>query len=239
MDSGGLAMPSRITVGSVKVKMPAYTIRRCPMRRTERRPNRRGHATREAMLDAALRSLATGGPGAASANRIAKEIGATWGAVKYQFGDIDGLWAAVLRRTAERRADLPALADPAAPLQDRVAAIIDTLYDGLTAPDSRAIETLRSALPRDMAELERLYPQHRGRARILGHAAGSRCCQKAFADVDVDPERVREVAAFIPGAMRGITSERQLGGYYDLDKARRGLTNAIVNYLRGSDRPSP
>ena len=59
------------------------------------------------MLEAALRSLATGDPGAASANRIAKDIGATWGAVKYQFGDIDGLWAAVLRRTAERRGDLP------------------------------------------------------------------------------------------------------------------------------------
>ncbi len=205
---------------------------------TERRPNKRGHATREAMLEAALRSLATGGPNAASANRIAKEIGATWGAVKYQFGDIDGLWAAVLRRTAERRADLPALADPTAPLQDRVAAIIDTLYEGLTAPDSRAIETLRSALPRDMAELDRLYPNTAAELASWG-SGWIEVCQKAFADIDVDPERISEVAAFIPGAMRGITSERQLGGYYDLDKARRGLTNAIVNYLRGSDRPSP
>ena len=68
---------------------------------TGRRRNKRGHATREAMLDAALRALAEGGPNAASANRIAKDIGATWGAVKYQFGDIDGLWAAVLRRTAD------------------------------------------------------------------------------------------------------------------------------------------
>ena len=53
------------------------------------------------------------------------------------------------------------------------------------------------------------------------------------------------MAAFIPGAMRGITSERQLGGYYDLDKTRRGLTNAIVNYLstrvgdRGISRSHP
>ena len=48
---------------------------------------------------------------------------------------------------------------------------------------------------------------------------------------NVDPERVREVATFIPGAMRGITSERQLGSYSDLDLARQGLTNAIVAYL--------
>ena len=59
-------------------------------------------------------------------------------------------------------------------------------------------------------------------------------CQKAFAGLHVDPNRVREVAAFIPGAMRGITSERQLGTYSDLDEARRGLTNAIVAYLEHS-----
>jgi len=43
---------------------------------------------------------------------------------------------------------------------------------------------------------------------------------------------VREVASFIPGAMRGIASEHQLGTYTDLDVARRGLTNAIVAYLK-------
>jgi len=31
--------------------------------------------------------------------------------------------------------------------------------------------------------------------------------------------------------MRGISSERQLGAFYDLDRARQGLTNAIVAYL--------
>ena len=97
-----------------------------------RRPNRRGHATRENMLEAALKSLASGEPGSVSANRIAKEIGATWGAVQYQFGDTDGFWAAVLHRTAERRAatfsTLSTPVAPDAPLQERVGAIIDTLY---------------------------------------------------------------------------------------------------------------
>lgn len=106
------------------------------------------------MLDAALRALATGDTAAASANRIAKDAGVTWGAIKYQFGDIDGLWAAVLARTAERRGSLPSQATPEAPLRERVAAIIDLLFDGLSAPDSRAIETLRAALPRDGDELD-------------------------------------------------------------------------------------
>ena len=196
---------------------------------TERRSNRRGQATREAMLEAALRALATGDVAAASANRIAKDAGATWGAVKYQFGDIDGLWAAVLRRTAERRGQLKP-STPDAPLRERVAAIIDLLFDGLSAPDSRAIETLRAALPRDGAELERLYPQTAAELQSWGRS-WIEACQEAFHDVDVDPERVREVASFIPGAMRGLASERQLGSYYDLDIARRGLTNAIVTYV--------
>ncbi|GJF09121.1 transcriptional regulator [Mycolicibacterium cyprinidarum] len=199
-----------------------------------RRPNRRGQATRENMLEAALRSLASGTPGSVSANRIAKDIGATWGAVQYQFGDADGFWAAVLHRTAQRRADLFATADGHAPLRDRVAGIIDTLYHGLAEPDSRAIENLRAALPRDRTELERHYPQTAAELHSWGQS-WLQTCRNAFAGLDVDAERVREVATLIPGAMRGLVSERQLGSYADLDVARRGLTNALAAYLQGPD----
>ncbi len=196
-----------------------------------RRPNRRGLATRENMLEAALRALASGDPASVSANRIAKDIGATWGTVQYQFGDADGFWAAVLHRTAERRADVFTTVDQAAPLRDRVAGIIDTLYDGLAEPDSRAIENLRAALPRDHAELERLYPRTAAELFSWGQS-WLQICIDAFAGLDVDPDRVREVATLIPGAMRGLVSERQLGSYADLDVARRGLTNALVAYLQ-------
>jgi AcrR family transcriptional regulator len=198
-----------------------------------RRPNRRGNATRESMLTAALKSLASGQPGSVSANRIAKDIGATWGAVQYQFGDTDGFWAAVLHHTAERRgATISALTrvESDAPLRDRVGAIIDTLYHGLASDDSRAIENLRAALPRDHQELERLYPRTAAELFSWGKS-WQETCQNAFAGLGVDRQRVREVAALIPGAMRGLVSERQLGSYADLDEARRGLTNALASYL--------
>jgi AcrR family transcriptional regulator len=198
----------------MKVKAQRYDPEMAQPLASARRTNRRGQATRESMLDAAVR---------------------TWGAVKYQFGDIDGLWAAVLRRTAERRGELPSrLLRANSPLRERVATIIDTLFDGLTSADSRAIETLRRALPRDGAELERLYPQTAAELQSWGRSWID-ACQRAFADVDVESARIREVATFIPGAMRGIVSERQLGSYYDLDLARRGLTNAIVTYLEGTE----
>ena len=202
----------------------------------QRRSNKRGLATRQAMLDAAVRSLASGDPGAVSATRIAKESGATWGAVQYQFGDVDGFWAAVLHRTAERRdATFSAWASvkPGAPLRERVGAIIDTLYYGLASEDSRAIENLRAALPRNHHELERLYPRTAAELFSWGKS-WQETCQSAFAGLGVDPQRVREVAALIPGAMRGLVSERQLGSYADLDEARRGLTNALAAYLENS-----
>src|ERR1700744_3744375 len=199
-----------------------------------RRPNRRGNATRENMLEAALRSLPSGEPGSVSANRIAKDIGATWGAVQYQFGDTDGFWAAVLHRTAERRAGtFSTTAQPGAPLHERVDAIIEPLSRGLAPPDSRAIENRRAALPRDPRELERLYPRTAAELFSWGKS-WLETCQNAFAGLDVDPDRVREVAALIPGAMRGLVSERQLGSYADLDVARRGLINALVAYLEHS-----
>ena len=85
-------------------------------------------------------------------------------------------------------------------------------------------------LPRENAELERLYPQTAAEL-ISWRQSWLETCQKAFADLHVDSQRVREVATLIPGAMRGIASEKQLGTYADLDEARRGLTNAIVAYL--------
>jgi hypothetical protein len=51
---------------------------------------------------------------------------ATWGAVQYQFGDVDGFWAAVLHRTAERRdATMSSFtsAESDAPLRKRLGAM--------------------------------------------------------------------------------------------------------------------
>ncbi|MFT3900071.1 MAG: TetR/AcrR family transcriptional regulator [Gordonia sp. (in: high G+C Gram-positive bacteria)] len=195
-----------------------------------RRANKRGLATRENMISAAIASLATGDPTAVSGNRIARDIGVTWGAIQYQFGDIDGLWAAVLRRTAELRGDLPANAKPGGTLRERVTALIDTTLVGLRTPESLAIETLRAALPRDLDELEREYPLTA--AEFASWKPGwDAACARAFTDLDVDPARVRQMAALIPAAMRGLTSERMLGTYGNLDDARLGLIDAIVALL--------
>ncbi|MRH91319.1 TetR/AcrR family transcriptional regulator [Nocardia sp. SYP-A9097] len=196
-----------------------------------RRANRRGIQSRDSMIQAAITSLATGDPAAVSGNRIARDIGATWGVVKYQFGGIDGLWAAVLRYTADKRGDLPANLRPDGTLRERVAALVDAMAVGLRTPESLAIETLRAALPREHAELEREFPLTA--AELASWKPNwDHACQRAFADLGVDPVKVRQVAALIPAAMRGITSERTLGTYGNLDDALAGLTGSIVAYLQ-------
>ena len=195
-----------------------------------RRANKRGIATRESMIKSAITALATGDPGAVSGNRIARDIGATWGVVKYQFGDIDGLWAAVLRYTAEQRGDLPANVKPGGTLEERVTGLVEAMYVGLRSPESLAIETLRAALPRERTELERDFPLTAAELASW-KPSWDNACERAFADLGVDPVRIRQMAALIPAAMRGITSERTLGTYGDLDDARDGLVNAIIAYL--------
>lgn len=197
----------------------------------QHRRNRRGDATRARMLAAALDCLASGDPDAVSANHVAKRAGATWGAVKYQFGDVDGLWAAVLDHLEERRGgplSFPRGADNA--VEARVGQIIATLWRGLDSPDARAIDTLRMALPRERGELEQKLPRTAA-ALASWQVSWAATCQAAFADLDLDPERVREVAALLPGAMRGLSSEAHLSTYSDLDLARQGLTRSIAAYL--------
>ena len=70
------------------------------------RLNRRGLETRDVLLRTAIHCLAEGGPESVSANLVAREAGVTWGTVQHQFGDVDGLWAAVLGSVAERASTL-------------------------------------------------------------------------------------------------------------------------------------
>lgn len=191
------------------------------------RRNRRGDATRARMLAAALECLAAG---TVSANRIAKQAGSTWGAVQYQFGDLDGFWRAVLDHLEERRGPLTIPGDAGAPVEQRVEQIATLLWRGLDTADARAIDTLRLSLPRERAELEQKFPRT-AQALASWQTSWVATCQQAFADLDLDADRVREVAALLPGAMRGLNSEAHLSTYSDLVLARHGLTRSIAAYL--------
>ena len=194
------------------------------------RLNKRGLETREHLLRTALRLLAEGGPEATSASAVAREAGATWGTVQHQFGDVDGLWAAVLEYVlADRGALTPRMPD-SADLAARVDAILDLLWNAMDRPASRAIHHLRLGLPQQREELETAYPRT---AAVIAQwdEAWTETVQRAFDGLDVDPVRLARVRSLLPGAMRGLHSEQFLSTYTDPAEARAGLAGAITAYL--------
>lgn len=194
------------------------------------RLNRRGLETRHQLLSVAVQCLAERGPEAVSANLVAKEAGATWGVVQHQFGDADGLWAAVLEHIAARLEPMTPPPPEHPDVSERVVAIIDMLWEAIDLPESHAIHNLRLGLPRQVSELERSHP--RTAAAIASwDAQWTASCKRAFDGLPVDQDKLRRMVALLPGAMMGLRTEEHLVTYVDIDEARRGLTEAVTAYL--------
>ncbi|MGH8965287.1 MAG: TetR/AcrR family transcriptional regulator, partial [Actinomycetes bacterium] len=81
-----------------------------------------------------------------SANRIAKDAGVTWGTVQHQFGDLDGLWVAVITEIHSRswssNSENPTRSGP---LRERVATAIDSVWTYLDTTEGRALTALRTS----------------------------------------------------------------------------------------------
>ena len=134
------------------------------------RLNRRGRKNRQAILTTAVSCLATGSPESVSANRIAKEAGVTWGTIQHQFGDADGLWAAVLEQVADALTSyrLAGAVHQQRTIDRQVSAIVDWLWHALDAPEARAVQTIRMCLSRDHETLTRNVAAHSRRHRTRG-----------------------------------------------------------------------
>lgn len=202
------------------------------------RLNKRGLETRQNLLRTAQACLAEGGPEAVSASLVAREAGVTWGTVQHQFGDVDGLWAALLE---DLLGDGGTTALPVPSSTDvgvRVEAIIGLLWTAMDLPTFRAIHHLRLALPRHRDELEASYPLTAA-AIARWDAAWTATMEQAFSGLDVDPARLARVRSLLPGAMRGLHSEQYLSTYTDSGEARRGLAEALTSYLSPTSPKGP
>lgn len=196
------------------------------------RLNRRGLETREMLLKVAVHCLAEGGPESVSANLVAREAGVTWGTVQHQFGDVDGLWAAVLSHVSQRGGpSLIPVSENGADLGTRVHEIVTLIWNALEKPAVRAITNLRVALPRERTALESEFPRTAA-ALVDWDAKWEQAVRTAFADFEVEPLKLHRVRTLLPGAVRGIYSEQYLSSYADMEGAREGLADAIAAYLR-------
>lgn len=198
--------------------------------RSGRRPNRRGESSRKHVLDVALQQLATGGPDAVSVKLIAKEAHVTWGTIQYQFGDADGFWAATILHILDTAGPNVWARPSAGSVEKRVAEIIDLLWNAYDSPYNAAVSTLRAALARDRAELERSYPRTASAFDVLEDALFKQF-REFFDGITVDPRHARQVSALLPAALRGLYHERTFGSRVDIDDALAGLRDAITLYM--------
>lgn len=101
----------------------------------------RAERTRNAVIDEAVRAILEEGFAPPSVRRITDRAGVTWGVVQYHFGDLDGILLAVVDRGfGTLSATLHELAPTAEALgtQERVAFVIDAVWQAFSSPTSRA-----------------------------------------------------------------------------------------------------
>ncbi|OBC16973.1 TetR family transcriptional regulator [Gordonia sp. 852002-50816_SCH5313054-c] len=195
------------------------------------RLNKRGIETRRQVIDAAIDALAAArGGDPVSANLVARQAGVTWGTMQHQFGDVDGLWAAVLDHIVDVWQPAPDPLDATMPAPERIEIMVERFWRALAAREGRAVENLRQMLPGDPSALESSYP-----ATAAAMAAWEQRWAAAYArffdGLDVDATKSQRVQSFLPGALRGLWSESNLTTYTDVEAGRRGLVEAIVAYL--------
>ncbi len=108
-----------------------------PQRRTQAQ---RSAATREKVIQAVVACIADEGYTHATAARIARRAGVTWGAIVHQFGNKDAVLLAVLERSFADLSNSVAqgVAGGAAAPRQRVAVLVHELWARLNAPAFRA-----------------------------------------------------------------------------------------------------
>lgn len=196
------------------------------------RLNKRGLETRARLLDVAIACLADSGSDPVSANRVAKEAGVTWGTVQHQFGDLDGLWVAVVTEIHARSwVEIPG-PWPArnGSLRERVEGAIDSVWTYLDTTEGRALTALRTWLPPRPSDLAAEYPRTAGALAAREHD-WIQGFDYLMDGLDLDPTKLYQVRCLLPAAVRGLSNERQLGFTSELDVARRTLAEALVAFL--------
>lgn len=193
--------------------------------------NRRGIETRRQILDVAVRCLAQGGQDALSANRIARDAGVTWGTIQHQFGDSDGVWAAVLDRLAEDlKVRIPAAPRRQTTLLGRVRSIVETLFAEWDQPTARAVQTLRQSLPQDRQQLGKEFPASADAFRRCDDAWIA-LTDELFEGLGVSRAKLRRVRVLIPVAVEGIHLNATVSTLIDAEEARAALVDITVAYL--------
>jgi AcrR family transcriptional regulator len=195
------------------------------------RLNKRGLETRRHILDVAVEVLAAGGPESANVNLIAREAGVTWGTIQHQFGDVDGVWAALLEHArGEARRQFPSAPPETGSLRQRVTEVVEAGFASHSLTSVQAIMNLRLALPREPNAVAESYPATAAALRVWVQDWADRW-DALFESLGASKAKMRRVRSLVPAAVRGLQLEQEMTTFDDIEDGRRGLIDAVVCYL--------
>ena len=193
--------------------------------------NRRGIETRRLILETAIQVLAEGAATPPSANLVAREAGVTWGTIQHQFGDADGVWAAVLDHVEGLTDDVLLRVRHHSSLRRQIAEVVRALWKIYDTDTARAVENLRRGLPNDQQDLAVQYPQTAARLRRLDQAWEVQW-SSLFESIDTSATKLRKLSTMLPGALRGLHDQARMTSFTaDIDTAVDCLIDSVTAYL--------
>jgi AcrR family transcriptional regulator len=175
------------------------------MKRPDRQPTRtqteRSTATRQALVEAAVRRLIAHGYAGATVRNIARESGVSAGAVQYHFKSKEDIAIAALTHVFEEVALRLAAIDPRdTAIDERARQIVDTLWEFYGGPRYFAAAEILMGT-RQQAALHKPVRT----CRLALAAAYRDMWDRLMGDTLLDPEERRHLLQFVIATLRGLT----------------------------------
>jgi AcrR family transcriptional regulator len=196
--------------------------------RTRRSQEQRSAETRERLIVAAIECIERVGYVEATTTLIAQQANVSRGALQHHFATKADLIVAVIDRVSEElnlRFDVASLA--AAPLEARVAAIVDRYWDVFTGPSFRAVLGISLSIAGEPALASRLsdsLDEARESYGVVWH--------ELFRDAGLSATELSAIRRVVMSAARGFGVLKMLQPLGDHDADRTTLYKIALRELR-------
>jgi AcrR family transcriptional regulator len=196
--------------------------------RTRRSQEQRSAETRERLIVAAIECIERFGYVEATTTLIAQQANVSRGALQHHFATKADLIVAVIDRVSEElnlRFDVASLA--AAPLEARVAAIVDRYWDVFTGPSFRAVLGISLSIAGEPALASRLsdsLDEARESYGVVWH--------ELFRDAGLSATELSAIRRVVMSAARGFGVLKMLQPLGDHDADRTTLYKIALRELR-------
>jgi AcrR family transcriptional regulator len=198
-----------------------------PPRRAGRRTQaERTAATREAILNAVVESIAEVGFGRTTALEIARRAGVTWGAVQHHFGAKNGILEAVLEESFARFARQLAKIPADAPLPERIHQFVTRAWEHFASPHFRSTLEILLHVPATQEGSDWLG----GMVRSLNEI-----WQRLFADAPLPARRVVTLQRYTVSVLSGLASIERPDGRIHARAAELALLEETLRRELGAD----